>query len=150
MRLWIRSPLAVLPQDAAGGFVVEGGRIVETLAAGASPVRPVDETFDASRHVVIPGLVNTHHHLFQNLTRATPAGQDAPLFGWLQAHVASSTATVAMALSALLAAPGASADTGAAAEPAAEEAVEPAAEEPAEPAAEPAEEAADAEAPAAG
>ncbi len=34
--------------------------------------------------VVTPGLVNTHHHLFQTLTRAVPAGQDAPLFGWLQ------------------------------------------------------------------
>ena len=42
------------------------------------------ETVDASRHVVTPGLVNTHHHLFQTLTRAVPAAQDAPLFGWLR------------------------------------------------------------------
>ena len=35
-------------------------------------------------HVVIPGMVNTHHHMFQNLTRAVPAAQNAPLFGWLQ------------------------------------------------------------------
>ena len=34
--------------------------------------------------VVTPGLVNTHHHLFQSLTRAVPGGQDALLFGWLQ------------------------------------------------------------------
>ncbi|MGE3247956.1 MAG: 8-oxoguanine deaminase [Beijerinckiaceae bacterium] len=42
------------------------------------------ETVDASGCVVTPGLVNTHHHLFQTLTRAVPGGQDALLFGWLQ------------------------------------------------------------------
>ena len=35
-------------------------------------------------HVVIPGMVNTHHHLFQNLTRAVPAAQNSELFGWLK------------------------------------------------------------------
>ena len=39
---------------------------------------------DATRTVVTPGLVNTHHHLYQNLTRAVPGGQDALLFGWLR------------------------------------------------------------------
>jgi cytosine/adenosine deaminase-related metal-dependent hydrolase len=39
---------------------------------------------DVSGAVVTPGLVNTHHHLYQNLTRAVPGGQDALLFGWLQ------------------------------------------------------------------
>ncbi|MXU64293.1 8-oxoguanine deaminase [Oceanomicrobium pacificus] len=39
---------------------------------------------DASGCVVTPGLVNTHHHLYQSLTRAVPGGQDALLFGWLQ------------------------------------------------------------------
>ncbi|WP_158967802.1 8-oxoguanine deaminase [Chachezhania sediminis] len=42
------------------------------------------ETIDASGCVVTPGLVNTHHHLYQSLTRAVPGGQDALLFGWLQ------------------------------------------------------------------
>ena len=42
------------------------------------------EVLDASRAVVTPGLVNTHHHLYQTLTRAVPGGQDALLFGWLQ------------------------------------------------------------------
>ena len=43
-----------------------------------------DETINAQRHLVVPGLVNTHHHMFQSLTRAIPAVQDAELFGWLR------------------------------------------------------------------
>lgn len=43
-----------------------------------------DETLDARGCLVTPGLVNTHHHLFQTLTRAVPGGQDAALFGWLR------------------------------------------------------------------
>ena len=84
-RLWIRDPLAILAEAAGGGIVVEGSRIVEHVAAGARPAAPVDETFDASRHVVIPGLVNTHHHAFQTLTRAHPLAINKPLFPWLKA-----------------------------------------------------------------
>jgi 8-oxoguanine deaminase len=43
-----------------------------------------DETIDARGHLVMPGLVNTHHHMFQSLTRAIPAVQNAELFGWLR------------------------------------------------------------------
>ncbi len=43
------------------------------------------DVIDAAGCVVTPGLVNTHHHLYQTLTRAVPAGQNALLFGWLQA-----------------------------------------------------------------
>jgi cytosine/adenosine deaminase-related metal-dependent hydrolase len=42
------------------------------------------EIVDSQNAVVTPGLVNTHHHLYQSLTRAVPGGQDALLFGWLQ------------------------------------------------------------------
>ncbi|EEB84556.1 8-oxoguanine deaminase [Roseobacter sp. GAI101] len=44
----------------------------------------VDTVIDARGCVVTPGLVNTHHHLYQTLTRAVPGGQDALLFGWLK------------------------------------------------------------------
>jgi 8-oxoguanine deaminase len=43
-----------------------------------------DQIINMRGHVVVPGMVNTHHHMFQNLTRAVPAAQNAPLFGWLQ------------------------------------------------------------------
>ncbi len=85
MRTWIKDPLAILAEAAARGIVVEDGRIVETLARGAEPRAPVDAVFDASRHVVLPGLVNAHHHFYQTLTRAHPAAINRELFGWLTA-----------------------------------------------------------------
>jgi len=62
----------------------------EIIAAGPTHELPADllsqatQTIDARGHVVIPGLVNTHHHMYQTLTRAIPAAQDAELFGWLR------------------------------------------------------------------
>ncbi len=62
---------------------IVGDRIA---AIGADLAAPdgVDEVIDVSGHLVIPGLINTHHHMYQSLTRAVPAAQDASLFGWLQ------------------------------------------------------------------
>ena len=85
MRTWLKDPLAILAKGAERGAVVEGGRIVETIARGREPATPVDEIFDASRHVVLPGLVNTHHHFYQTLTRAHPAAINRELFDWLSA-----------------------------------------------------------------
>ncbi len=85
MRLWIKDPLAILADKAERGVVVEGSRIVECVPRGAEPLAPVDAVFDASRHVTIPGLVNTHHHTFQTLTRAHPDAIDKELFPWLKA-----------------------------------------------------------------
>jgi cytosine/adenosine deaminase-related metal-dependent hydrolase len=59
----------------------EHGVIVEI---GPGLAHSADLEIDAANCVVTPGLVNTHHHLFQTLTRAVPAGQDALLFGWLK------------------------------------------------------------------
>ncbi len=83
MRIWIKNPLAILADHAGGGLVVEGGRIVELVASGAAPASAVDATFDASRHVITPGLVNTHHHMYQTLTRAHPEAINKELFPWL-------------------------------------------------------------------
>lgn len=68
---------------AGGGVYVEDGRIV---AVGRSEDLPdtAGEVVELAGHVLMPGLVNTHHHMFQSLTRVIPAAQDKELFGWLQ------------------------------------------------------------------
>jgi 8-oxoguanine deaminase len=83
--LWLRNPLGVLAAGAEGGVVISGDRIVELVASGGQPATPGCRVFDASEHVVIPGLINTHHHFFQTLTRALPASLDRTLFPWLTA-----------------------------------------------------------------
>ncbi|MCK8483163.1 8-oxoguanine deaminase [Aliiroseovarius sp. S2029] len=86
MDLLIRNAQTILTMDDDGRELssndirISGGVITEI-----GPDLPQDaEVLDASRAVVTPGLVNTHHHLYQTLTRAVPGGQDALLFGWLQ------------------------------------------------------------------
>jgi 8-oxoguanine deaminase len=83
--LWIKDPLAILADGAERGIVLQDGRIVELVAAGHSPAAQNVEIFDAGEHVVLPGLINTHHHFYQTLTRAVPAALDRELFPWLQA-----------------------------------------------------------------
>ncbi|HKN30255.1 MAG TPA: 8-oxoguanine deaminase [Roseiarcus sp.] len=85
MRLWIKDPLAIFAPDAQRGIVVEGSQIVECVPHGRTPVEPWGATFDASRHVVLPGLINAHHHFYQTLTRAHPAGFGRELIPWLVA-----------------------------------------------------------------
>ena len=67
---------------ARGGLYVEDNRIVAVGTSDALPAS-ADEVLDLTGHVVIPGLVNTHHHMYQSLTRALPAAQDGELFNWL-------------------------------------------------------------------
>ncbi len=83
--IWLCDPLDILAPNAARGVVVQGGRITELVPAGMQPQTADCVVFDASRHVILPGLINTHHHFYQTLTRATPAALDLELFGWLQA-----------------------------------------------------------------
>jgi len=83
--LWIKDPLGILADGAERGVVVADGRIAELVPVGAMPAMPVARTFEAGEHVVLPGLINTHHHFYQTLTRATPAALDRELFGWLGA-----------------------------------------------------------------
>jgi cytosine/adenosine deaminase-related metal-dependent hydrolase len=67
---------------ANGGLFARDGLIEQVGPTGELPAT-ADEVLDLSGHVVLPGLINTHHHLYQTLTRAVPAAQDANLFGWL-------------------------------------------------------------------
>ena len=60
------------------------GNLIEAIGPAADLPQTADEVIDAHHHLVIPGLINTHHHMFQSLTRAIPAVQDAELFGWLR------------------------------------------------------------------
>ncbi|SLN76045.1 8-oxoguanine deaminase [Oceanibacterium hippocampi] len=72
-------------REIAGGGLFARDGMIEQVGPSDSLPRDADEVIDLSGHVVVPGLVNTHHHLYQNLTRAVPAAQDALLFGWLRA-----------------------------------------------------------------
>ncbi|MES2717671.1 MAG: 8-oxoguanine deaminase [Pseudomonadota bacterium] len=66
-------------------LLVRGPQIEAIWPAGQLPPgTTADETIDARGHAVLPGLVNTHHHMYQSLTRAIPAAQNAELFGWLK------------------------------------------------------------------
>ncbi len=84
---WIKNPLACFTATTAagsGGLVVRGKLIVEVLESGQAPAEPVDVVLDASQHVLLPGLINTHHHFYQTLTRALPAALNKELFDWLK------------------------------------------------------------------
>ncbi len=62
-------------------ILIEGG-LISAVGKDLTPA-PGCRVIDCSRHVVIPGFVNTHHHFFQTLTRNLPAVQNAKLFDWL-------------------------------------------------------------------
>ncbi len=68
---------------AGGGLFVRDGFIEKVGTAEDLPTE-ADEVLDASSQLVLPGLVNTHHHLYQTLTRAMPGAQDVGLFDWLR------------------------------------------------------------------
>lgn len=57
---------------------------IAALGPAADLPQTADDVIDARNHLVVPGLINTHHHMYQSLTRAIPAVQNAELFGWLR------------------------------------------------------------------
>ncbi len=69
-------------RELADGWVAITEGLVEAVGTGPAPAATA--TIDAANCLVTPGLVNTHHHLYQNLTRAYPPMTDQPLFGWLR------------------------------------------------------------------
>ncbi len=68
---------------ADGGLFIRDG-FIEQVAPTSELPRSADEVLDLSGHILLPGLVNTHHHFYQTLTRVVPAAQDANLFNWLK------------------------------------------------------------------
>ncbi|MBC8057744.1 MAG: 8-oxoguanine deaminase [Rhizobiales bacterium] len=86
--LLVRNAQLLVTMDAqrrelADGAVFVRDNVIEAVGSTADLPNAADEVIDAREHIVIPGLVNTHHHMFQTLTRAH--AQDAQLFGWLRA-----------------------------------------------------------------
>src|SRR5450830_1677460 len=65
------------------GAVFIRDNVIEQVGATADLPQRADEVIDAQGHVVLPGLINTHHHMYQSLTRAIPAAQNGELFNWL-------------------------------------------------------------------
>ena len=95
-RLLIRNARCVATMDHAdpqqarewkdASVFIEGNRIASVGPTAELPESAwqADEVIDASNHLVTPGLINTHHHMYQSLTRAVPSVQNAELFGWLR------------------------------------------------------------------
>jgi 8-oxoguanine deaminase len=68
--IWIKNPRACWTgnsQDASNGLVIQGNNIIELVAAGKSPDSVYDYSFDASDHVVLPGLINCHRRTQQRI-----------------------------------------------------------------------------------
>ena len=87
--LLVRHARLLLTMDAQRREIPDGavfirGHVFEQVGASGDLPQEADEVIDASGHLVMPGLVNTHHHMYQSLTRAVPAAQDGELFNWLQ------------------------------------------------------------------
>ncbi len=72
-------------REIPGGGLFVRDNVIEAVGTSADLPQTADEVIDLSGHVVMPGLVNTHHHFYQSLTRVIPAGQNAELFHWLVA-----------------------------------------------------------------
>jgi 8-oxoguanine deaminase len=66
-----------------GGLFIRGG-FIEQVGPTRELPQTADEVLDLRDHIILPGLVNTHHHFYQTLTRAVPAAQNANLFNWLK------------------------------------------------------------------
>jgi len=71
-------------RELAGGSVFVHGKHILSIHSTQETLPQADVTLDCSSCVVVPGLINTHHHMFQTLTRAVPVAQNADLFHWLK------------------------------------------------------------------
>ena len=79
----------LVTMDSARREIADGGlfirdNVIEQVGPSADLPDRADAVIDLSGHIILPGLINTHHHMYQSLTRAVPAAQDANLFNWLK------------------------------------------------------------------
>ncbi|WP_296001744.1 8-oxoguanine deaminase [Rugamonas sp.] len=70
-------------RELADGALFIRDHVIEQVGLTAELPAVADEVIDARDHVVVPGLINTHHHMYQSLTRVIPAAQNGELFDWL-------------------------------------------------------------------
>src|SRR5215471_18825298 len=91
MRTVIKNATSILTMNPSamrieGGYIVIEGSWITSVGSGEPPADLIGgaELIDATDKVVLPGLVNTHHHMYQTLTRAVPSVQNAKLFDWLK------------------------------------------------------------------
>jgi 8-oxoguanine deaminase len=87
--LLVRHAQVLATMDDGGTEIIDGGLFVvdgfiEQVGSTADLPDTADEVVDLTGHVVLPGLINTHHHFYQTLTRAVPGAQDVGLFDWLR------------------------------------------------------------------
>lgn len=87
--LLVRHAQVLATMDDGGTEITDGGLFavdgfIEQVGSTADLPDTADEVVDLSGHVVLPGLINTHHHFYQTLTRAVPGAQDVGLFDWLR------------------------------------------------------------------
>jgi 8-oxoguanine deaminase len=85
----IKNAQVIVTMDTARREITGGGlfirdNVIQQVGPAAELPASADRVVDLSGHIVLPGLINTHHHLYQTLTRAVPAAQDANLFNWLK------------------------------------------------------------------
>ena len=86
--LLVRNARVLVTMDANRREIKDGavfirGNVIEQVGTSAELPQTADVVIDATGHVVIPGLINTHHHMYQSLTRVIPAAQNGELFNWL-------------------------------------------------------------------
>ena len=86
--LLVKNALVLVTMDEARREIRDGGlfirnNVIEAVGPTSELPDSADKVLDLRNHVVIPGLINTHHHFYQSLTRVVPAAQDKELFDWL-------------------------------------------------------------------
>jgi 8-oxoguanine deaminase len=85
----VRHADILVTMDAGRREIVDGGlfirdNVIEQVGPSAELPEKADQVIDLKGHIILPGFINTHHHMYQTLTRAVPAAQNANLFNWLK------------------------------------------------------------------